>query len=235
MGVGEALVISAAAGVVGSAWSAHKTSKAIKGAAKTAAQGPAIGRREYMALEEYLGGAPTIPEGAYVPSKYYSLEGGDYDALERSLYERETGMWEPDFQDALRMIDEEMARRGFGSTIDDEARYRLATNLAERLRTSAAGATATRYGLQRQDLASRSAFEQAEAGRRTAFNLSPIDLWFKRAQLGVGSMGMGVDLGTSLADLQVSGQQLQNQIVGGVSGGLGELASSYAIYKALIG
>lgn len=231
--LGTAMAIAGGTSLVSTAMQSRAQSRATDAAIQAQLAAPRVGLQTYQTLERYLDGAPEITPDMYEAAKYYELEGGDYDRLERSIYERETGMWETDFRDALRMVDEEMAQRGFSSTIDDAARYRLASKLAENLRLGAEHATQTRYALEQQALTGRSAWSQAEATRRTAFNLAPIDIWMNRARLGTSAISGAQTTGSNIAGTIMSGAEAQNAMWGDLLTSGGNMLSSYMMWDAL--
>lgn len=106
-------------------------------------------------------------------SPYQSLSGGDYEALQNSLYTGATAGLRQYENEARDNIDQSLANRGIWSSgIAQAAQNDITDSLADTYSQAGAAATAQRYGLQAQELAQQNAFNQAESQFGNQFNMT---------------------------------------------------------------
>jgi hypothetical protein len=106
-------------------------------------------------------------------SPFMSLSGGDYDALQNSIYSGATAGLKQYENDARGSIDQSLSNRGIWSSgIAQAAQNDLTDSLADTYAQAGANATAQRYGLQSQELGMQNAFNQAESQFGNQFNMS---------------------------------------------------------------
>ena len=142
------------------------------------------------------------------PPGFERLTGGDYEALQRSLYEQQTGLFQPQFEESQRRIFEDAARRGLPSSIISETQEGLGRTRDLALQQAAASSVGQRYGLQAEELARLNAFQQQQY----------------QSRLG-GFTGLA---GTGTQGAIGAGQVAQQGIaqVGGALGGIGAAAGA---------
>ena len=235
MGIETALIVSAVAGAGASVHASNVASRATREGINAIKGAPGRGLRAYAALEEQLGGAPTVDPDMFRQAQFFGLGADDIANLSQSMFQQQTALVMPQFEDALQLVDQDMAKRGFASSIDDETRFRLADRLMQNMLGAAAGSNVAATTLFGEEQARRTAFGQTEAQRETAFNMSPIDIWFNRAQLGQGAMGQAGQNAANLAQVSQQGANAQANIWGGFTSNMQNLASSYGAWQALKG
>lgn len=235
MGIETALIVSAVAGAGASAYAANKAEKATREGINALKGAPKRGLEAYKALEYELGGAPEIDPDVFRSAEFFGLGAEDAASLARNLFASQTALAIPQFEDALQMVEQDMAKRGFASSIDDETRFRMADRLYQNLLGAASQASVAATSLWGEEQARRTAFSQAEAQRGTAFGMAPIDIWFNRAQLAQGAMGQAGQNAANIAQFSQAGANAQANVWGGFASNLSNLATSYAAWNALQG
>ncbi len=205
------MAISAVQAIAGVS-QASKARKATKSAVKSAQQGPQRGLDLFFDMEERMGGVPDISD-AFVPAEFRTLTDEDYDRLEQSIFESRTALFMEPFEESLRAIQGEEERRGI-SSLGAEQRFRLAARTGDMLRAEAAGATTTalQARLQEQGMLNELGFR--ESSRETAFNLSPLDVFFNRGQLATSMTQTGATAGANAGQFTLSGFGQQADIIG---------------------
>lgn len=106
------------------------------------------------------------------PGQFQGLSGGDYDALQQSIYQGETAGLKQYENEARENVDQSLSNRGIWSSgIAQAAQNDLTDSLADNYQRAGANSVAQRYRMQQQDLMAQNAYNQGNSQFLNQFNL----------------------------------------------------------------
>lgn len=114
---------------------------------------------------------------SYNAPTYQGLSGGDYDALEQSLYGSQATALDKAWANRSEQMNQSMADRGLWASgqVDKALNDTYSDEFLPQYQQAAQSAAAQRYQLQASDLASQNAFNQANAQQEYESGWRPLD------------------------------------------------------------
>lgn len=122
---------------------------------------------------------PQYIKADFTGANYTPVEGGDFDRLEKNLYEGASSKLGRAYQDAVARQREELSQMGALNSpsqfLEGSARSALDRGYFENLEQASRDAATTVLGLKQTEAARRTAFDTGEAARRTGFDVAEAD------------------------------------------------------------